>query len=370
MTIEQIEARLAELRTAIDADGADLNAIEEETTRLLAERAQLRADAEARARIRDQIAAGAGDTTEAHEETAAEPEDVRSSAAYVEAYARYIRTGDPRECRALLTENATNGTVPVPTIVDSVVRTAWDNDPILSRVRKTDFAGNVKVPFEISSSEAVEHVEGSGAIDEESLVLGIVNMEPKNIKKFIRLSDETVAMGGEAFVRYIYEELTYRIIRKLAALVVTDIAGAPVNSTASAVGIPKVEVAPSLIAVPTASAYLSDEAVNPVVIMNRLTKKEFTAAYAAGSFAVDPFEGMTVIYSNALKAYSEAGSGETYAIVGDLNGAQVNYPQGEGIVFKYDDLSEAEADLVKVVGRQYAAHAVTAPGRFARLTKA
>ena len=33
------------------------------------------------------------------------------------------------------------------------------------------------------------------------------------------------------------------------------------------------------------------------------------------------------------------------------------------------DLSEAEADLIKIVGRQYAAHAVTAPGRFVNVTK-
>jgi hypothetical protein len=39
-------------------------------------------------------------------------------------------------------------------------------------------------------------------------------------------------------------------------------------------------------------------------------------------------------------------------------------------VLKYDDLSLAEDDLVKVVGRQYAAHGVTAPGRFVKLAKA
>ena len=58
-----------------------------------------------------------------------------------------------------------------------------------------------------------------------------------------------------------------------------------------------------------------------------------------------------------------------YAIIGDLSGAQVNYPEGDGVVIKYDDLSEAEADLVKVVGRQYAAHAVTACNRFTLIAK-
>ena len=55
--------------------------------------------------------------------------------------------------------------------------------------------------------------------------------------------------------------------------------------------------------------------------------------------------------------------------MGDLKGAQVNYPEGEGIVLKYDDLSEAEADLVKIVGRQYAAHALTARKMFCNIKK-
>ena len=104
--------------------------------------------------------------------------------------------------------------------------------------------------------------------------------------------------------------------------------------------------------------------------MNKLTFADFNAAYAAGQFAVDPFLGMKVLYTSALPAYSAASSGDVYAIVGDLKGAQVNYPEGEGVAIKYDDLSEAEADMVKVVGKQYAAHAVTAPGRFVNMKKA
>ena len=79
--------------------------------------------------------------------------------------------------------------------------------------------------------------------------------------------------------------------------------------------------------------------------------------------------GLKVLYTNALPAYASANNNAVYAILGDLSGEQVNYPEGEGVAIKWDDLSEAEADLVKVVGRQYAAHAVTAPGRFVNITK-
>ena len=91
-----------------------------------------------------------------------------------------------------------------------------------------------------------------------------------------------------------------------------------------------------------------------VVVMNRLTEVDFLAAQAAGSFNIDPYAGLPRVYTSILPAYSAATSGQTYAIVGDLSALQFNYPEGDGIALKYDDLSLAEKDLVKIVGRQYA----------------
>ena len=107
-----------------------------------------------------------------------------------------------------------------------------------------------------------------------------------------------------------------------------------------------------------------------VVIMNRLTEVEFISAYAAGNFAVDPFAGLRKVYTSALPSYStaEAGTG-VYAIVGDLRGCQVNFPEGDDVIIKWDDLSLAESDLVKVVGRIYAAHDVTGPGMLVNIIK-
>ena len=114
---------------------------------------------------------------------------------------------------------------------------------------------------------------------------------------------------------------------------------------------------------------LSDEAQNIVVIMNPLTKVAFLEAYAAGNFAVDPFQGLTVLTSGKLPAIDTASENDTYAIVGDLSAMQVNFPAGEGLKLINDPYSLAEKDLLKIVGRVYAGHAVTAPGRLVRLTK-
>ena len=296
-------------------------------------------------------------------------EEIRASKEYIDAFARYLVSEDATEVRSLLTENVAGGSVPVPAIVDEIVRTAWDNNDILSRVRRTEIRGVLKVAFERTATAANVHTEGADAPAEETLKLGIVTMVPASIKKWIRISDEAIAMGGEALVRYVYEEVTYQIIKKLADLVVGDIKNAPTSATSVAACVAQITSAPTVTAIATAFANLSDEARDPVVIMNKLTYAAFKQAQAAASYAIDPFEGLPVLFNNSLKAYSAASSNEVYAIVGDLNGESVNYPEGDGIAIKYDDLSEAEADLVKIVGRQYAAHAVTACGRFCNIKK-
>ena len=374
-TLAEIEVRKAAILQEMEAEGADLNALKTEMEELRQNADELRENAEKEKEIRKAIAEGAagikmGEVRKA-ETTAKSVDEIRSSKEYMDAYARYLLDEDDKELRALLSENApASGQMPVPTLVDTIIRTAWEKDKILNRVRKTGFKGNLRVPFERAGDDAYEHLEGTTAITEEDLTLGVVELKPKNIKKFIRLSDEIIATGGEPLVRYIYEELTHRIIKKLSALVIGDIAGSSTSHSSSAIGIPKIDGEPDLSVVVDAEAELTDEAENVVVIINRKTSSAFHRARVAGNFQVDPYDGLTVLYSSALPAYSSASANAVWMIVGDLYGAQVNYPEGEGIIKKWDDLSEAEADMVKVHGRQYAGHKVTGPGMFCNVKKA
>ena len=371
MTIEQLEERKKEIGSAVDAPEADLDALETEA-RAIKEEIELRtSEEEKRNAIRNAVAQGAGVVERKFEEQEKKPMDIteiRSSEAYINAFAEYIKSGDDKECRALLTTNV-SGVVPVPVLVDDVIRTAWERSDFMNRVRKTNFRGNLKVAFELSADPAYEHTEGTTAPTEESLTLGIVEMIPKNIKKWITISDEAIAMGGETFLRYVYSELTYQIIKKLTALCVGDVVAASASNSSSAVGVPAIKQAPGVNTIAYAAANLSDEATTLCVVMNRLTEVEFLDAYASGNFAVDPFKGLPRVYTSALTAYGSLSENGVYAIVGDLSALQVNYPEGEGVIIKYDDMSLAEKDMVKIVGRQYAAHKITAPGRLVKLTK-
>ena len=372
MTIEELEARKTAIVAELDVEGADLDALETEMKSIKAEMENRKAAEAQKEEIRQTVAESTAPVVvqEFKEEKREMKtnEEIRASKEYIDAFARYLINEDDKECRALLTVDA-SGSVPVPAIVDDIIRTAWENDDILSRVRKTYIRGNLKVAFELSADGAYVHNEGTTAPTEESLALGIVTMIPKNIKKWITISDEAITMGGENLVRYIYDELTYQIVKKLAALVVDDIKSAPQVADADEASVAKITVAPGLTTVAQAAANTSDEATQMVVIMNKLTEVEFEAARAAGNFAVDPFKGLPVLYSSELPAYTSASANAVYAIVGDLKGVQVNYPEGDGIAIKYDDLSLAEKDMVKIVGRQYAAHALTACGRFCVIAK-
>ena len=297
--------------------------------------------------------------------------EIRNSPEYLEAYANYIRTGNNNECRTvLLSQNApASGQLPVPDMVESTIKTAWEKNEFLNKIRKTYFRGNLRVPFELSATGAWKHIEGTTGLTEEEITIGIVQLVPHNIKKLVRVTDECIAMGGEEFIRYIYDEVTYQILKELVKEIVELIKDASADNSSSAIGIPVVKVAPGVMVLPNAATNLSEEATDLCVVMNRLTEAKFNTAYAGASFAIDPFAGFTKVYTSALGAYDTLSENGVYAIVGDLKAIQANYPEGEGIVIKWDDNTYAEDDIVKVVGRQYAGFGVTAPGRLVKLTK-
>lgn len=333
----------------IEKLNAEMDAIEER-------KAVLKAEVEEKRKAAEAVAAGAGEEIKRRgEEKSMTNMEIRNKAEYIEAYANYVKTGDDTECRALLTENVTGGVVPVPEMVESRVRQAWENDEIFSRVSKTFVPGNLKVGFEISATDAAVHTEGAAAPAEETLVLGIVTMVPANIKKWITVSDEVLALGASDFLAYIYDELTYKIIQKAADIVISRITSAPATSDADSVGVAQITGAVSASTIIDAVAALGDTARDNVFIASGATIATVKKAVLSAGYAYDPFDGLTVIKKD----------GVTGAIVGDLSGVQANLPEGESVTFKFDDLSLAEKDLVKIVGRLYAAIEVVGPKMFA-----
>lgn len=376
MSVEELMERRAAIAVEVEAEDADLDALEAEARSIKEELEARKAEEAKRAEIRSAVANGAGTVIKSfEEEIPVNEKEIRNSAEYINAYANYIKTGDDTECRSLLTTNVSGGKVAVPDMVLERVQTAWNREGIMRRVKKAYIKGNLKVGFELSSTGAGIHTEGAttgaGFVNEETLVLGTVSIVPQSIKKWITISDEVLDMRAPEFLQYVYDELTYQIAKKAADELVGKIISAGTASTATAVGVPAITVASiGLDTVAQAIANLADEATEPILIMNKLTYASFKAAQAAGNYGYDPFEGLPVEFNSTVTAYSAATTGVPYLIVGDLaNGAIANFPSGEEIEFKFDDLSLAEKDLVKIVGRKFVGLGIVGPGHFCKVTK-
>lgn len=373
MTIEQLLERRSAIATEAEAPEANLDALEAEVKSINEELENRKAEEEKRNDIRAAVASGAGETTmpiiEEERKTMTDIE-IRNSDAYINAFAEYIKSGDDTECRALLSENA-SGTVAVPELVYGIVKTAWEREGIMSRVRKAYLKGNLKVGFELSADPAYVHTEGSGAVTTENLVLGTVSIVPESIKKSIQISDEALDLRGAEFLNWVYSELAYRIAKKAADTLVGKIVAATTASTSTAVGVPAITATTvSMGTIAGAIAQLSDEAANPVIIMNKLTYPVFKSVQYANGYGADPFEGLPVIFNNSLTAHGAATTGVCYAIVGDLGeGALANFPNGEEIGFKFDDTSLADQDLVKITGREFVGLGIVGPKAFVKLIK-
>ena len=378
-----IETRANAIHTAVEtAEQADLEQLNSEVSELETRQAALLAE---KAKLEAEVdEARAFDESKAIELTdkgdkKMNLEEIRRSQAYINAYAEYFKTmlrdgkADDTELRALLSDQITvSGTagVPTPIYVEERINTAWDNDEIMGRILRSEVPGILKVGFELSATAAVVHTEGANAPTEEVLNLGVVALVPGTIKKWLTLSDEIMDTHGQAFLDYIFDEIEHKIIKKAADLVVADVTGSPTTATTSAPAVANISIsAASLHDFVDALATLSDEATDNVIIMNKSSYATYKGLQMAANYGVDPFDGMPVLFNDTLYAAATATTGQAIAIVGDLKGVRANFPNGYQPTFKYDDLSLAEKDLVKIVGRLPMGHGVVASRRFCVIKK-
>lgn len=380
---EEIEARKLELREEIES-AKDIEKVEElnEEVEALEEEEQQIEEHEEQQKTAEELEEKKVSAKEIvkEERKTMEMKEFRNTKEYIEAYAEYIKSNDDKELKSLITTNGyatgNSATIEVPDMVYDIVKTAWEREDLLARVRRLAVKGNLKVQFEVSGDAAVKHQEGYGAVTEESLVLGVVELTPVSFKKWISISDEALDLRGEAFLNYIYDEITYRIAKKIADELVGIVAALPTSLSANADGVydkvsaNKITKAPGVGVIAEAIANLSDETRDITIVMNKLTYAAFKEAQYSANFSVDPFEGATVVFNNTLPAYSSASANAVYCIVGDFNhGALINTPNGDGIELKFDDTTLMTSDLVRILGRRFAGVNAVADKSFCNIAK-
>ena len=347
--IEEIEKRAEEIAIeTAEADSEKLETLNAELDAIAERREAINEELETRKKAEAEILKGEGtvieERKEEHKMTNAE---IRNSKEYIDAFANYVKTGKDMECRTLFSDNydddGTPGTVPVPDFVAGIVAEQLKQSEILSRVRRMEAGGNVKVGFEVSAPAAAGHEEGEGAVDEEALVLGIVTLIPTTWKKWVSISDEALdSMSGEAYLSYIYEEVARGIIKAREDAVVAAILAAPTIATATAPAVAAgTGTTPALADFVNARALLSSAARDLVIICTPAQYAAYRALQLNASYAVDPFDGLPVLFNDTV----------TNPIIGDLAGVMENCPKGEAVEFKYDDTSMMTSDIVRILGR-------------------
>ena len=281
---------------------------------------------------------------------------------------------------------STDTGVPVPTMFQSYVETAWEKVDILDEVSKSYVKGLFKVPYEVSADGAAYHAEGAAAPNEESLVLGVTTLIPRMIKKWISVTDELAALTDAEFMRYIADEVVYKVAKFLKDSILMGV-GQGSGSNEGVVGI-------SNAALTTAIAHALDfnvgnEALaeidggeSPLMVVNRKTffHNIMGLADASGrpiyNVAMDNegkpsyfVNGIRVKFSDAIKSYDTATTGETWAIVGDFKAYKLNLPEGEEVQTLFDPYTLATEDKSRMIGRIFASGNVVRPMALAKLTK-
>lgn len=384
MTMEDIEARRAEINAELEAEDADLEALEKEVDELNARASEIKENAEKRNSLIKKVLKRENIVEEKElkkEDKTMDVKELRNSVEYGKAFLKGLKEGDGKfnECRALLSTNGTAGAltgyVPVPEFLENEIKNAWENVEFISHAKITNYKGNVKVGFEFYADGANVHTEGTDAPDEEVLKWGVVELKAESIKKWITVSDDAIEGTTIDTLGEVYKEIAQRIAEKAEEVAIGKIIAADDETTATGCAVPVIEVEElANTTIIDAVAELSGKAKDLYLIMNRKTYASIMAIVLGGNYAIgdDVFAGLKdkIIYTDALDAYADAEAGDTFIIVGDpAYGFQANFPAGNDLKITLDNLSLAEKDLVKIVGRQYVGMDVVAPNAFVKINK-
>lgn len=317
--------------------------------------------------------------------------NVLDSKEYRDAWVESIKKGDDSYARKVLRDDpvvygmaTTNDNVPVPTIWQSYVETAWYKYGKFSRlVNKSYIQGYLSIPFEADATGAVVHTEGADAPTEEAITLGLIELKPAMIKKWISMTDELMAMTADDFMRYLADELVYRVVLALDNGIINGALDTNGKGVVGIVGNENVENHPAALTFNVVNEAIADLvtfenltlAINPATFFKNfmgLTDLQDRPIYQiAHDNAGKPqyyVNGIRCEFTQALPAYDDAKGGDVWAVVGDFNGYRLNLPEGEMVRTLFDPYTLATQDKARMIGRLYAAGNVARLKHFATIS--
>lgn len=212
--IETIEQRKAEMEAeTAGADQETLTRFAEELTALEARKAELRAEAEERAKLAKQVTDGAGKTTKTFEEErkmfGIESMEYRS--AWLKNMQGVKISEEERTALA-------NGNYAIPTETLNRIVGKLELYPLLNAVDVLRIPGFVEIPVEGTVNKANVVAMGTAATDGADS-LGHVSLAAYKIIKTVEITADVAAMAVPAFETWLVDRLANKVYREVTALV-------------------------------------------------------------------------------------------------------------------------------------------------------
>lgn len=242
MTITEIDARMAEIATEMDKDGADIDALTEEVRKMNERKKTLKAEAEKRKALRNAVAAGKGETVHTFEmEERKAVEYDAASPEYRRAFMKNLLGEEmTAEERAAWVHTTANTTAVLPT---TMLNNIWD---LVSS--QHSIMGDITIYRTGTIIEVVKHtaiaqgdaatVNENAANDDEKNTFVKVTLSGKDFSKHVDVSYAMERMSIDALESYLTNEIANQIGAAMASDVITQIgtdmdSGNKVNSAAN-----------------------------------------------------------------------------------------------------------------------------------------
>lgn len=242
MTINEIEARMAEIATEMNNDGADIDALTEEVRKMNERKETLKKDAEKRQALRNAVAAGAGKTVRTFDEEKREKVEYdAASPEYRRAFMKNLLGEEmTAEERAAWVHTTANTTAVLPT---TMLNNIWD---LVSS--QHSIMGDITIYRTGTIIEVVKHtaiaqgdaatVNENAANDDEKNTFVKVTLSGKDFSKHVDVSYAMERMSIDALESYLTNEIANQIGAAMASDVITQIgtdmdSGNKVNSAAN-----------------------------------------------------------------------------------------------------------------------------------------
>lgn len=228
MNLEQINARLAEIRTLLDSndENIDIDALTTEADGLIAERTRLQTQETRRRELRNRVAGGEGEVVRSGIGNPTNPQSAENRGAdsmeYRNAWLKNLArdnqgtmllgpmTEAEQRAFTFTTEN-TGAVVPVM-VLERIAELILSTAPMLADSTLTNFSRGFGVPRHkgVAAGDAAVTAEGVANVDEED-VFDLLALDGEEIKKHIEMSRKMQIQSVDAFYIWVTTHLAERI---------------------------------------------------------------------------------------------------------------------------------------------------------------